>query len=70
MFLATQSLKVSKLKNMHVRFDGKPQTGVTSKDIVLYLIGKIGTAGGNGHAIEFFRHLYRKYFYGSKDDYL
>ena len=51
--LATQSLKVSKLKNMHVRFDGKPQTGVTSKDIVLYLIGKIGTAGGNGHAIEF-----------------
>ena len=51
--LATQSLKVSKLKNMHVRFDGKPQTGVTSKDIILYLIGKIGTAGGNGHAIEF-----------------
>ena len=51
--LATQSLKVSKLKNMHVRFDGMPQTGVTSKDIVLYLIGKIGTAGGNGHAIEF-----------------
>ena len=38
---------------MHVRFDGKPQAGVTSKDIVLYLIGKIGTAGGNGHAIEF-----------------
>jgi len=51
--LATQSLKVSKLKNMHVRFDGAPQAGVTSKDIVLYLIGKIGTAGGNGHAIEF-----------------
>ena len=51
--LATQSLKVSKLKNMHVRFDGNPQAGVTSKDIVLYLIGKIGTAGGNGHAIEF-----------------
>ena len=51
--LATQSLKVSKLKNMHVRFDGVPQAGVTSKDIVLYLIGKIGTAGGNGHAIEF-----------------
>ena len=33
--------------------DGNPQSGVTSKDIVLYLIGKIGTAGGNGHAIEF-----------------
>ncbi|MDB2448297.1 3-isopropylmalate dehydratase large subunit [Gammaproteobacteria bacterium] len=51
--LATQTLKVSKLKNMNVRFNGNPQSGVTSKDIVLYLIGKIGTAGGNGHAIEF-----------------
>jgi 3-isopropylmalate/(R)-2-methylmalate dehydratase large subunit len=51
--LATQTLKVSKLKNMHVRFNGSPQSGVTSKDIVLYLIRKIGTAGGNGHAIEF-----------------
>ena len=51
--LATQTLKVSKLKNLNVRFNGNPQSGVTSKDIVLYLIGKIGTAGGNGHAIEF-----------------
>ena len=51
--LATQTLKVSKLKNMNVRFNGNPQSGVTSKDIVLYLIGKIGTSGGNGHAIEF-----------------
>lgn len=51
--LATQSLKVSKLKNMHVVFNGTPRKGVTSKDIVLYLIGQIGTAGGNGHAIEF-----------------
>ncbi|MDC0347698.1 3-isopropylmalate dehydratase large subunit [Gammaproteobacteria bacterium] len=51
--LATQTLKVSKLKNMNVRFNGNPQSGVTSKDIVLYLIRKIGTAGGNGHAIEF-----------------
>ena len=51
--LATQTLKVSKLKNINVRFNGSPQSGVTSKDIVLYLIRKIGTAGGNGHAIEF-----------------
>jgi len=51
--LATQTLKVSKLLNMRVVFQGKPQQGVSSKDIVLYLIGKIGTAGGNGHAIEF-----------------
>jgi 3-isopropylmalate/(R)-2-methylmalate dehydratase large subunit len=51
--LATQTLKVSKLKNMRVKFNGRPQEGVTSKDIVLFLIRRIGTAGGNGHAIEF-----------------
>ena len=51
--LATQCLKVSKLKNMNVRFEGVPQDNVSSKDIVLYLIGKIGTAGGTGYAIEF-----------------
>ena len=51
--LATQCLKVSKLKNMNVRFEGVPQEKVSSKDIVLYLIGKIGTAGGTGYAIEF-----------------
>ena len=51
--LATQCLKISKLKNMQVLFEGKPQNGVTSKDIVLHLIKMIGTAGGTGHAIEF-----------------
>ena len=51
--LATQCLKVSKLKNMLVRFEGVPKKNVTSKDIVLYFIGQIGTAGGTGHAIEF-----------------
>ena len=51
--LATQCLKVSKLKNMNVRFEGVPKVNVSSKDIVLYLIGKIGTAGGTGYAIEF-----------------
>ena len=51
--LATQCLKISKLKNMQVLFEGKPQDGVTSKDIVLHLIKLIGTAGGTGHAIEF-----------------
>ena len=50
--LATQCLKVSKLKNMNVRFEGVPQENVSSKDIVLYLIGKIGTAGGTGYAID------------------
>ena len=51
--LATQCLKVSKLKNMNVRFEGEPDEHVSSKDIVLYLIGQIGTAGGTGYAIEF-----------------
>ena len=51
--LATQCLKVSKLKNMIVKFEGTPADNVTSKDIVLYLIGLIGTAGGTGYAIEF-----------------
>ena len=53
MFLQHNVLKISKLKNMQVNFDGQPQNGVTSKDIVLHLIKLIGTAGGTGHAIEF-----------------
>ena len=51
--LATQCLKVSKLKNMNVRFEGEVDEHISSKDIVLYLIGQIGTAGGTGYAIEF-----------------
>ncbi|ASV39719.1 3-isopropylmalate dehydratase large subunit [Pseudomonas sp. NS1(2017)] len=50
---ATQCLVAKKMKNMLVRVDGKLPFGVTAKDIVLAVIGKIGTAGGNGHAIEF-----------------
>jgi 3-isopropylmalate/(R)-2-methylmalate dehydratase large subunit len=51
--LATQCLIQKKAKNMRVQVAGKPQVGVTAKDIVLAVIGKIGTAGGTGHAIEF-----------------
>ncbi len=51
--LATQCLLQKKSKSMLVRFEGKLGKGVTAKDMVLALIGKIGTAGGNGHAIEF-----------------
>ena len=51
--LATQCLKITKLKNMQVNFNGQPQRAVTSKDIVLHLIKLIGTAGGTGHAMEF-----------------
>ena len=51
--LATQCLVQKKSKNMLVRVDGVLGTGVTSKDVVLAIIGKIGTAGGTGYAIEF-----------------
>ena len=51
--LATQCLVAKKMKNMLVRVEGQLPPGVTAKDIVLAVIGKIGTAGGNGHAMEF-----------------
>ena len=51
--LATQCLLQKKSKTMLVRVEGKVGAGVTAKDIALALIGKIGTAGGTGHAIEF-----------------
>ncbi|MDD1961006.1 MAG: 3-isopropylmalate dehydratase large subunit [Pseudomonas capeferrum] len=51
--LATQCLVAKKMKNMLVRVEGQLPAGVTAKDIVLAIIGKIGTAGGNGHAMEF-----------------
>ena len=51
--MATQCLVQSKMKNMLVRVDGVANEGVTAKDIALHIIGEIGTAGGNGCAIEF-----------------
>ena len=51
--LATQCLLSKKSKSMLVRVDGRLAAGVTSKDLVLAIIGRIGTAGGSGHAIEF-----------------
>lgn len=51
--LATQCLIAKKMKNMLIRIEGKLQPGVTAKDIILHIIGKIGTAGGTGYAIEF-----------------
>ncbi|MAS06633.1 MAG: 3-isopropylmalate dehydratase large subunit [Ahrensia sp.] len=51
--LATQTLIQKKAKNMLVQVDGKLPEGVTAKDIVLAIIGEIGTAGGTGHVIEF-----------------
>ncbi len=51
--LATQTLIAKKSKSMLVQVDGELPAGVTAKDIVLAVIGKIGTAGGTGYAIEF-----------------
>jgi len=51
--LATQTLIQQKAKNMLVRVDGKLPPGVSAKDIILAIIGEIGTAGGTGHVIEF-----------------
>jgi 3-isopropylmalate/(R)-2-methylmalate dehydratase large subunit len=51
--LATQTLTQKKAKNMHVTVDGKLPDGVTAKDIILTVIGEIGTAGGTGHVLEY-----------------
>jgi 3-isopropylmalate/(R)-2-methylmalate dehydratase large subunit len=51
--LATQTLLARKASNMLVRVDGALAPGVTAKDVVLAIIGRIGTAGGTGHTIEF-----------------
>jgi 3-isopropylmalate/(R)-2-methylmalate dehydratase large subunit len=51
--LATQTLIQTKAKNMRVVVDGAPGPGVSAKDIILSIIGEIGTAGGTGHVIEY-----------------
>jgi len=51
--MATQTLIQKKSKTMQIRVEGQVGPGVTAKDIVLAIIGKIGTAGGTGYAIEF-----------------
>ncbi len=51
--LATQCLPVRKSENMLIRLEGTPPAGITAKDMALALIGRIGTAGGTGCAIEF-----------------
>ena len=51
--MATQTLLAKKAKNMLVKVEGQLPAGCTAKDIVLAIIGKIGTAGGTGYTIEF-----------------
>ncbi|MEQ9334782.1 3-isopropylmalate dehydratase large subunit [Thalassobaculum sp.] len=51
--LATQTLVQAPAKNMRITVDGELPAGVTSKDVVLAIIGAIGTAGGTGHVVEY-----------------
>ena len=51
--LATQTLLQKRPKNMRIAVDGELPFGVTAKDVILAIIGKIGTAGGTGHVIEY-----------------
>ncbi|GJM03472.1 MAG: 3-isopropylmalate dehydratase large subunit [Rhodomicrobium sp.] len=51
--LATQTLIQSKAKNMRITVEGETPKGVTAKDIILAIIGEIGTAGGTGHVMEY-----------------
>lgn len=51
--LATQCLVTKKQKNMLININGVIEDGVTAKDITMFIIGKIGTAGGTGHVIEY-----------------
>ena len=51
--LATQCLVQKKMKNMLIKVDGKLAPKVFAKDVILYIIGQIGTAGGTGYAVEF-----------------
>ncbi len=55
--LATQTLVQKKSKNLRITVDGELSVGVTSKDVILQIIGKIGTAGGTGYVVEYAGNL-------------
>lgn len=59
--LATQTLLQRKGKNMRITVDGQLAEGVTSKDVILHIIGLIGTAGGTGHVIEYAGSVFRNF---------
>ncbi|AWH90780.1 3-isopropylmalate dehydratase large subunit (plasmid) [Buchnera aphidicola (Melanaphis sacchari)] len=58
--LATQTLKQERLKNMKINVIGKINNYITAKDIILFIIGKLGTAGGSGYVIEFSGDVIKK----------
>ena len=57
--LATQTLRQKKMKQMRITVDGKLSAGVTAKDLILYIINKLTTAGGAGYAVEFAGEAFR-----------
>lgn len=59
--LATQTLLQRKGKNMRITVEGELTEGVTSKDVILHIIGVIGTAGGTGHVIEYAGSVFRSF---------
>jgi 3-isopropylmalate/(R)-2-methylmalate dehydratase large subunit len=59
--LATQTLIQSRAKNFKISVDGKLPLGVTAKDVILSIIGKIGTAGGTGYVIEYCGEVFRNF---------
>ena len=57
---ATNTLTQKKMKNMRITINGKLNKNVYPKDIILYIIGKIGTAGGTGYAIEYSGNIFKE----------
>ncbi|WII23759.1 3-isopropylmalate dehydratase large subunit [Buchnera aphidicola] len=59
--LATQTIQQNKFKNMKVKIQGKLKTGITAKDVILYVIRQIGSSGGTGYIIEFCGNIIKKF---------
>ena len=66
--LATQTLLQQKPKTLEIRIDGRLAVGVTAKDAILWIIGRISTSGGTGHCIEYTGEAIRGMTHGRADD--
>ena len=66
--LATQTLIQKKSKNFRINVNGELPKGVTAKDVILKIIGTIGTAGGTGYVVEFAGNVIRNLKHGREND--